>query len=86
VLSSFRAKLFGIVLVAAMGFIVMIGTGSAVGARIEHELALIRDRHVPRLELGPRLTQDFEALRLGLQNAVAAQDADGLAATAELHA
>ncbi|HKP61270.1 MAG TPA: response regulator [Polyangiales bacterium] len=82
--ASFRAKLLGIVLVAAAGFLVMIASSAAISSQIEQQLAQIRHRHVPRLTLGPRLNQSFERLRQALQDAVAAQDMEALEATEDL--
>jgi CheY-like chemotaxis protein len=75
---TFRIKLLGIVGVAAASLAVLIALSAASGAQIEHQLSTIRDRHVPRLELGPRLDHQFERVRLAMQDAVAAQDREAL--------
>jgi hypothetical protein len=74
---TFRIKLLGIVGVAA-SFAVLITLSAASSTRIEDQLRTIRDRHVPRLEQGPRLNHQFEPLRLAMQDAVAAQDRTAL--------
>jgi CheY-like chemotaxis protein len=71
---TFRIKLLGIVGVAAASLAVLIALSAANSAQIEDQLRTIRDRHVPRLEQGPRLNHQFERVRLAMQDAVAAQD------------
>lgn len=78
---TFRIKLLGVVGVAAASLAVLIALSAASGAQIEHQLSTIRNRHVPRLELGPRLNHQFERVRLAMQNAVAAQDRAALEET-----
>jgi CheY-like chemotaxis protein/Skp family chaperone for outer membrane proteins len=47
-------------------------------------MALVQERLLPKVELGPRLDAQFERLRRALQDAVAAHDPEALAATREL--
>ena len=75
---TFRLKLLGIVGVAAASLAVLIALSAASSAQIEDQLRTIRDRHVPRLEQGPRLNHQFERVRLAMQDAVAAQDRSAL--------
>jgi CheY-like chemotaxis protein len=78
---TFRIKLLGIVGVAAASLAVLIALSAARAAQIERQLSAIRDRHIPRLEQGPRLNHQFERVRRALQDAVAAQDREALADT-----
>jgi CheY-like chemotaxis protein/HAMP domain-containing protein len=75
---TFRIKLLGIVGVAAASFAVLIALSAASSTQIADQLRTIRDRHVPRLEQGPRLNHQFERVRLAMQDAVAAQDRTAL--------
>ncbi len=78
---SFRAKLVAIVGTAAAALIILIVTGTAISSRTEGELAAIQNRHLPRLRLGPQLQTDFERLKRGMQDAVAARDVEAVNAT-----
>jgi CheY-like chemotaxis protein/signal transduction histidine kinase len=78
---SFRTKLIAIVGTAAAALLVLIVASAAISQRTEQELAKIQERHLPRLQLGPQLQADFERLKRGLQDAVAARDSDAIAAT-----
>ncbi len=79
--ATLRFKLLGIVGVSAACFIALIAVDTASRARSERELRVIRDTHVPRLEQGPRLNAQYERVRRSMQDAVAAQDREALAAT-----
>ena len=78
---SFRTKLIAIVGTAAAALLILIVASAAISKRTEQELAKIQERHLPRLQLGPQLQADFERLKRGLQDAVAARDSDAIAAT-----
>lgn len=78
---SFRAKLLGILGVLTLGFAVLIGVSSLVEQQVEQNLTLIQERFIPLIALGPKLDHQFERVRRGLQDAVAAQDVDALIAT-----
>ena len=78
---SFRTKLIAIVGTAAAALLILIVASAAISNRTEQELAKIQERHLPRLQLGPQLQADFERLKRGLQDAVAARDGDAIAAT-----
>jgi len=81
--ATFRAKLIAIVVMAALSFAAVVAVSSVMASRVAAQLTLIRDQYVPQLELGPHLEARFDALRRGLQDAVAANDMDALIATAE---
>jgi hypothetical protein len=83
---TFRLKLLGIVGVAAVAFLALIVAGAAIAQRVEQQLVAIQRHYVPKLELEPQLEGQFERLQRGFQDAVAAHDLDGLAATKELEA
>jgi len=78
---TFRTKLALVVGAAAAAFLVLIVVGTLSERRVERQLAIIQVRYVPKVELGPQLENQFEALRRGLQDAVATQDPDTLVAT-----
>src|SRR6185503_14486932 len=67
----------------ALSFAAVVAVSSAMATRVTAHLATIRDHYVPQLEIGPQLESRFEALRRGLQDAVAANDQDALIATQE---
>ena len=73
---SVRAKLIAIVVVAAWAFVVLIVASSFIAARADRQLAAIRERYVPKIEIGPQLERQFEQLRRGIQEAVAARVAE----------
>ncbi len=77
----FRAKLMAIVGTAAVAFLVLIGASLLLEREAARQTSDIRERYLPRLELGPELESQFERLRRALQDAVAADDAEALAAT-----
>ncbi len=78
---TLRTKLTAIMLVSAIAMVVIIVTGNIISTRVSAQLVAIRDRFLPRLELGPELRTRFEKVRLGLQNSVSSQDLDALAET-----
>jgi signal transduction histidine kinase/ActR/RegA family two-component response regulator len=75
---SFRAKLVVMLSVLTLGFGVLIAVSSVVERQVERDLALIQERFIPLIALGPQLEQGFERMRRALQDAVAAQDSDAL--------
>jgi CheY-like chemotaxis protein len=78
---KFRTKLALLVGAAAAAFLVLIVVGTLSERRIERQLSVIQERYVPKVELAPQLENSFEQLRRSLQDAVATQDPDILAAT-----
>src|SRR5688572_31120184 len=76
--TTFRAKLLAIVGTAAFAFLVLILVSAATTQRVSEQMGEIRDRYVPKMELGPQLEAQFEQLRRGLQDSVAARDGDAL--------
>jgi signal transduction histidine kinase len=81
---TFRKKLMTIVGIAAFAFALIVGSGVVITRRVEQRLRTIQDRLLPKLELEPQLEGQFDKLRRGFQDAVAARDVDGLGATSEL--
>ena len=81
---TFRGKLIAIVAVAAAAFLVLIATGAMLSSQVEEALLDVQQHYLPRMEIGPRLESRFEKLQRGLQDAVAAHDAEALAATHDL--
>jgi CheY-like chemotaxis protein/signal transduction histidine kinase/HAMP domain-containing protein len=71
---SFRAKLISIVVATTVAFAAVLAVGAFVGHRQVQDLGDVEGRMVPKLELGPRLKSQFEHLRQGMHDAVAAQD------------
>ena len=78
---SFRAKLIAIVGTAAAALGILIAASMVISSRAEQELIKIQERYLPRLQLGPQLQADFDRLKRGLQDAVAARDPEAIAAT-----
>src|SRR5271163_331826 len=78
---TLRGKLWAIVGIAAMAFALLTGASFFIAKGVERQLATIHERYLPRVELEPRLELSFETLRRAFQDAVAARDADALAAT-----
>jgi signal transduction histidine kinase/HAMP domain-containing protein len=81
---TFRAKLLAIVGVAAVAFLLLIVASGILANRVQRQLGAIQGRYLPKVELQPRLEGSVERLRRGFQDAVAAHDAEGLAATRNL--
>jgi CheY-like chemotaxis protein/signal transduction histidine kinase/HAMP domain-containing protein len=81
---SFRTKLISIVVTTMIAFGAVLAMETSVGLRQMKDLADVEGRMVPKLELGPRLHAQFERLRLGMQDAVAAQDPAALDDTVRL--
>jgi signal transduction histidine kinase/DNA-binding response OmpR family regulator len=81
---SLRAKLVAIVGTATSALLVLLGASTAISQREERALAGIQERHLPKLQLGPRLDGDLQRLRRGLQAAVAARDLGAVDATGPL--
>jgi signal transduction histidine kinase/DNA-binding response OmpR family regulator len=79
---SLRAKLLAILGIASAAFAILIVTSSLTEEKVERQLGLIAQRHVPKLELGPKLEAGLERIARGFQDAVAAQDLQRLE---ELH-
>jgi signal transduction histidine kinase/DNA-binding response OmpR family regulator len=80
---SFRAKLIAIVGTAAAALGILIAASTVISSRAEQELIKIQERHLPRLQLGPQLQADFDRLKRGLQDAVAARDSEAIAGTGQ---
>jgi CheY-like chemotaxis protein/signal transduction histidine kinase len=81
---TFRTKLTAVVGAAALAFVILILIGTLSEHRVERQLAAIQERYVPKVELGPQLESQFERLRRSMQDAVATQDMEALAATRQL--
>jgi CheY-like chemotaxis protein/signal transduction histidine kinase len=81
---TLRATLTAIVAASAAAFLVLTLASDLLTRRVERELINIQERYVPKVELGPRLDAQFERIHRGFQDAVAAHDAEALAATREV--
>ncbi len=81
---SFRAKLALIVGAATLAFALLTVTSAVFAKTVETRLDTIQGRYLPKIELEPVLDSAFEKLRRGFQDAVAAHDTEGLAATLDL--
>jgi CheY-like chemotaxis protein/signal transduction histidine kinase len=80
---SFRFKLFLMVAVSAAALLLIVMVSVLFRARQVGYLDDLEGRLVPKLELGPKLESQFEHLRRRMQDAVAAQDPNALAASLE---
>jgi CheY-like chemotaxis protein/signal transduction histidine kinase len=81
---TFRGKLLLIVGTTTVAFVALIIGSTVITMREDRRLVELERRLVPKLELGPQLEADFEGLRRGFMDAVAAQDADALERNREL--
>ncbi|HWZ92451.1 MAG TPA: ATP-binding protein, partial [Polyangiaceae bacterium] len=80
---SLRGRLLLIVGTAALALSIMLVGSALIGAQQSRDLRDVEQRLVPKLELGPKLENEFDHLRQAMQDAVAAQDNDALEATQE---
>src|SRR5690349_22478829 len=78
---SLRAKLVSIVAATAVSFAVVIVFDVRLVARQNHVLDELEQRLVPKLELEPRLTAQFEQMAQAFKDGVAAQDRAAIEAT-----
>ena len=83
---TFRSQLLTLVGIAAVAFVLIIVASSVVAGRVEHQLAFIQRRYVPKVELEPQLQGQLERIERGFQDAVAAHDLDALEGTRDLKA
>ena len=81
---SLRAKLISIVAATAVSFAVVIVFDVRLVARQNHALDELEQRLVPKLELEPRLSAQFEQLAQAFKDGVAAQDRAAIEATDEI--
>jgi len=77
----FRNKLFLIAGASVFAVLLLIAVGIVTGARVDQQIGSIEARYVPMLELGPQVESAFDRVRRQMQDAVAAQDKESLAAT-----
>lgn len=81
-----RAKLMTIVGSAAVALIIVMVVSIVTTRRVSTQLTRIQDHHLPKLELQPKLTAQFDLLRRTFQDAVAARDLDALGRAREVEA
>src|SRR3569623_1491136 len=79
--SSLRSNLLAIVGTAAAAILVLIISSLVIAQRADEQLSNVRERFLPKLEVGPLLEKQFEHLRRDIEDDVAARDAEVLAAT-----
>jgi signal transduction histidine kinase len=80
---TLRTKMIIMVGMTVGSFLLLIVVGMVLHARVIKQLGEIRDSYLPMVELAPRVEGEFEHLRRGFQDAVAAQDIEALRATNE---
>ena len=78
VASTLSRKLLAIIGAAALGFLGTFVVTQLAARRVEERLAGIESHDVPRLELGLRLAQSFEAIQRDFLDAMAAHDLSAL--------
>src|SRR4051812_24899888 len=78
---SFRVKLMAVVAVAAFSLIALVITSMLLTQQVDDRMQTIQRSYMPKVALRPVLEAAFERIKRGLQDAVAASDADVLAAT-----
>jgi signal transduction histidine kinase/CheY-like chemotaxis protein/HAMP domain-containing protein len=81
---SFRSKLLILVGTAAAALVTLVLASGVLSQRVERHIENIRRQYLPRVGLRPELSAQFERMQRGFQDAVAANDKDKLAGTAEL--
>jgi PAS domain S-box-containing protein len=81
---TFRVKLLSIGGITALAFLLLIAAGAVIAQKVDRQLAAIRVRYVPKVELEPQLEGQLERIERGFQDAVSARDPDALAATRDL--
>src|SRR5581483_184447 len=81
---TLRSKLLTIAATIALAFMLLIAASAAIAQRVTVELSRIQEGFLPKVELGPRLERDLDALTRRFQDAVAAKDTDALDDTARL--
>ncbi|HWA73256.1 MAG TPA: response regulator [Polyangiaceae bacterium] len=81
---TFRAKLLLILITAALSLVSVIAGSALLGLQQARDLADVEGRMIPRLEFGPRIETEFDRLRQGMQDAVAAQDSAALEAADQI--
>ena len=77
---SLRAKILALPVVAAIGFLITLGTTIVVGRQAQTELADIRSGHSPALEQSRRQLSLAEAYQRALRDAVGASDTGAVTA------
>ena len=75
---SFRVKLLLLPAVALVGFVLTLLVTVVLGSRTSERLRLVETGHVPSLEMSRNLEQVLTQIQRGLQDAVAASNADFL--------
>jgi len=78
---QFRTKLVAIVASAAFALLAIVVASSLAARKADEQVHVIQERLLPRVGLRPLIDAQFERLRRGFQDAVAAKDADLLAGT-----
>ena len=76
---TFRTKLLGIVGIAAIAMIALVVANLLLGQKVDRQLGTIQERYLPKLELEPALTGQFDRVQRAFQDAVAVRDSDELA-------
>jgi len=82
---TLRSKLTAIVASTALAFLAVIVTSTLATERVRDRLEQVEQHQIPRIEIGPQLEADFDALPRAYQDAVAAHDVDALERTRDLH-
>jgi signal transduction histidine kinase/CheY-like chemotaxis protein len=83
---TLRAKLMVIAATTALAFVTLAAASALLTRRVTAELSRIQERFLPKIELGPRLEHQLDALARSFQDAVAAKDSDALKDTERLKA
>jgi len=78
---SLRTQFMLLVGTAAIALLASLIGSAVMAARQTRDLRDVEQRLVPKLELGPKLQGEFDHLRQGMQDAVAAQDMPALEGT-----
>ncbi len=78
---TLRSKILALPLVAALGFIITLGTTFVLGQKAQEKLAMIEGGYAPALEQSRRLEAKLDAYQRALRDAVGVSDTGAVAKT-----
>ena len=81
---TLRSKILALPLVAALGFIITLGTTFVLGQKAQEKLAMIEGGYAPAVEQSRRLEAKLDAYQRALRDAVGASDTGAVAAADSL--
>lgn len=82
---KFRYKLLVLPLLATIGFVVILVANSIMGARQEQRILMVEKGYYPSVQLSTDLDSTLKAVQRGLQDAVAASNAQAIDEVDKIH-